>query len=327
MGKIVIEIVSSGYQPRGLHVFNETLVRLGRGFSNDLILLDPFVSSQHVCVEMTPEGQIHVIDQQSENGVFLAAGEKVHEAVAIPSGGIFIVGTTKIRVFRPDHPVAPTATHKQPVQPMEVAAKSPVVFTKMSLWYALTGIFILYFFEMASVYPYVPMAFGQILFMEVVMVIGIVVWAGIWAILGRLIRHQSSFITHFILTCVFSMVTSFILHMSGFAGFVFASPLVEYALVGLFAGAAFGALLYGHLTYATALSRKAKLVSAIIVPLIPIVLTIAGGFAFMNEFSPQPRYYNRLKPPLLKPVRVAQPEEFITHIGTVFESLRAEDKD
>ncbi len=100
MGKIILEIISSS-GPSQLRVFEQACVRIGRGFGNDVILQDPYVSAEHALVSISPEGKIEITDSKSENGTFLMLPENMVEPRHIVSGGMFVVGHTKIRPIIP----------------------------------------------------------------------------------------------------------------------------------------------------------------------------------------------------------------------------------
>ncbi len=314
MGKIILQIISaagSSHEPR---IFNQDRVFIGRGFGNDMILLDPYVSAQHAVVSVSPEGKIGVADCQSENGTFLMPRQSDREAAGhLLSGEIFRVGHTKIRVFLPDHPLA--VTKKLNVE------KPPKPVASLTLWYALVGFFVLYFFHIASNYPYEPMALSQFIFYEFLIFLAVCFWSGIWALVGRMINQQARFGQQLTLMCFFMIVLIPIANLCMFLGYVFASVLIEGVASVLLGGTALSVLIFHQLGLATALGRRAKIISSLLLPAILMTLGVLGAIAFRNEFSPKPRFYERSKPPLISPLKVYQPEQFISRMSNVFEEL------
>lgn len=313
MGKIILQIIPSVGPPHEPRVFNQERVSIGRGFGNDMILQDSYVSVQHAVVSVSFEGKIEVVDCQSENGTFLMPRQSGREAGHLLSGETLRVGHTKIRVFLPDHPLA--ATKKMNV---EKPAKSTASLT---LWYALVGFFVLYFFHIASSYPYEPMAVSQFVFYEFLIFLGICFVSGIWALVGRLINQQARFGQQLTLVCFFMIVLIPIANICMFLGYAAASVLVEGVTSVLLGGAALSVLIFQQLGIATALGRRAKIISSLVLPAILIILGLLGAIAFRNEFSPKPRFYERSKPPFMSPLKVYKPEQFISRMDNVFKEL------
>jgi pSer/pThr/pTyr-binding forkhead associated (FHA) protein len=245
MVKIILQIISasgSSHEPR---VFNQDRVFIGRGFGNDMILQDPYVSAQHAVISVSLEGKIGVTDCQSENGTFLMPRQSDREPGHLLSGETFRVGHTKIRVFSPDHPLA--ATKKMNVE------KPPKPVAKLTLWYALLGLFVLYFFHIAASYPYEPMAVSQYIFYALLILLAVCLVSGIWALVGRLINQQARFGQQLTLVCFFMIVMIPILNICMFLGYASASVLVEGVASVLLGGAALSVLIFQQLSIATAL--------------------------------------------------------------------------
>lgn len=315
MAKLILEIISPSGKTRDLRVFDGTAVRIGRGYGNDLILQDSYVSAQHAVVSCIAEGKIEIVDVDSENGIqLLPSGEKIIKVALLESGATVMVGHTKIRVLLPEHPIVPTQT-------LNKQDNSNSSISRLSHWYALVGFITIYFFHIATHYPYVPLLVSQIIFWEFILILGMCLWAGTWAILGRLIRQQSRFIVHFTWICFFMIAMVPIINVCSYLGFIFAEPAVEGLTLIVFVGSACVVLIYQQLTLATALGRREKIISAIAVPAILLTISFVGGFAFRNEFSPEPKYYTRVKPPYLAPVFVSSPDQFIAHADKVFKKL------
>ncbi|MCB9772408.1 MAG: FHA domain-containing protein [Candidatus Omnitrophica bacterium] len=316
MAKLILEIISFSGKARDLRVFDGSVVRIGRGYGNDLILQDSYVSAQHAVVSLVADGQIEIVDADSENGIqLLPSGKKIAKVALLESGATIMVGHTKIRVLLPDHPIVPTQILN------EQDNMNPSI-SRLSHWYALMGFITIYFFHIATHYPFVPLLVSQIIFWEFILILGMCIWAGAWAIFGRLIRHQSRFIVHFTWICFFMIAMVPIINMCGYLGFIFAEPAVEGLTLIVLAGSACAALIFQQLTLATALGRREKIISAIAVPATLLTISFIGSFAFRNEFSSEPKYYTRVKPPYLAPVFVSSPDQFIAHTDKVFKKLK-----
>ncbi|MGK7296801.1 MAG: FHA domain-containing protein [Candidatus Wenzhouxiangella sp. M2_3B_020] len=88
--------------------FDQPTVTLGRALDNDIILADEHVDAHHARLIADDDAdEIRIEDAGSVNGI-RRPRHKQHVASAdVRSGEIFLVGRSRIRIFRADHPVAP----------------------------------------------------------------------------------------------------------------------------------------------------------------------------------------------------------------------------
>ena len=320
MARIILEIISSTGMKRELRVFDQAQVSIGRGYGNDLIVLDPYVSASHAEVRLTPEGLV-LADLNSLNGVYLLEGRqrskhKIAGSTPLSTGQVFSIGQTLIQVFLPQHPAAPT-------RELSAEEKPAVNYIRSrDVWSAVIGFFILYYIDLYLSQPTVKIEQGQIFFYDVVSVLALSIWAGIWALVGRLLRQRGSFQFHLTITCLYVVALHLIMNVGKAVGYISAQPGVEM-IINLMAGStAFGLLLFGHLFYATLMRLRPRVITAVVVPLVFVVIMGIGSFAFMEQFSKEPPHYDRLKPPVLKPFAVHSVDEFINNRDDVFETAR-----
>ena len=108
MDRLIIELLPPhGHGVEKRYVVEEGRVIIGRSYSNDIILDDPFVSPKHLLVSQNGKG-LYVKDLASENGTQVN-GETVlqSEEIEIASGDEICIGKTKLKLVLRDHPVAP----------------------------------------------------------------------------------------------------------------------------------------------------------------------------------------------------------------------------
>jgi len=324
MAKITIEIISSTKTKHEIHVFDKTQVRIGRGFNNDLILFDSYISANHAVIHLDEKDTLVIDDCDSRNGIFIIESKnfnyrnkkKIKTSMQLVSGDLISIGHTVLRIFQHDHPVPLAKSFKKPAVSFFAVGGMP------NMLYALVGFFIVNYFHFASFYPYINNPLKQMLFGEFIAILTLMVWAGIWALTGKLIRHRFRFQTHFTIICSYSLITVPIVNMGGFLGFIFADPVAELIFFTTFSVFAFALLLFLHLTYATYLKIHTRIVSSLTIPLAFCVLFIMGQYAFKDNFTPTPPYYHRLKPPLLRWVKLYDIDDFVAKTGKVFSKAR-----
>jgi hypothetical protein len=108
MDRLIIELLPPhGHGVERRYVFDNGRATIGRSYSNDIILDDPFVSPNHLSVSRNGTG-LFVKDLASENGTQINGDTTLQEQVAkIASGDEVCIGKTKLKFVLPDHPVEP----------------------------------------------------------------------------------------------------------------------------------------------------------------------------------------------------------------------------
>jgi len=86
--------------------FDRESVSLGRGFDNDVILTDEHVDARHARLVTDENGRLWIEDLGSVNGIRRPRHKQHLERTEVASGEVFLIGRSRVRVFRSDHPVA-----------------------------------------------------------------------------------------------------------------------------------------------------------------------------------------------------------------------------
>lgn len=109
MDRIIIELLApQGPAVESRHVFNRDRIRVGRAYSNDVIVDDLFVCPEHLFI-LCKEGKVYLKDLASKNGTQVNGTPKIHDkTVAVNSGDVISIGRTRFRVLLPNHPVEST---------------------------------------------------------------------------------------------------------------------------------------------------------------------------------------------------------------------------
>lgn len=318
MAKIIIETSSTAYLKKGFHQLDASVVSIGRGYDNDIIIQDAHVSSHHVTIRLTDEGWI-VEDMRSRNGLFLLKKKKgltrrfrLEEPHSLRSGDAFLIGNTLIRVFLPEHRIAPTKRMEH--RGLFLAS----INNSINAWYAIIGFFVVYYAHGVLSFSEVDISNGQIFLVESMGFLGVVFWSGIWAFVGRVIRHRSKFRLHLTLATLFCIVMVPLTNFAQYLGFIFSNPFVEGLFLMVMCGFSFALLLVCHLAISTFLSLRARWIFSALVPAIFYGLIMIGQVAMEAEFHSAPRHYVRLKPSFVRPLFVKSQEEFLDGMSDLF---------
>jgi len=311
MAQIVIEIVSPGLR-REFRKFDIPDVRVGRGLQNDLILSDPFVSAEHILIRQEDNGSWTVEDLGSENGIFLKKYSQVVQVARIQSGDEIKIGKTRLRIFAAHHKVGPT----------RLLATKDAFLKRLnrpwSVWVAIAGVFVLYAMEshLASVEN---LTLRKLSASSIVILLSIVIWASIWAFVGRLIRHKASFPLQMTITCFYFILLIPFNETVGIIGYLTSSSFVMLWTTEVLMGILFVLLLMAHLAVATNLSFKARIISS---TLLTFIMLSTGSFIYMaykDDFWPDPKLHGVIKPPLVKIVPSQPINLFLKDSNKIFD--------
>lgn len=224
---------------------------IGRGLDNDLILDDRYADPHHARLEWDGGGTLVLVDEGSVNGTCDAAsGQRVTRA-AVRSGAAFRLGRTTIRFLDESHPAEP-ALADAPVGSRFTLSESPVAALAIA---TLTGVLVAISQYLGKITRVTPEGMlGESLMMLIV----VVVWAGAWALVGRVTQQRFRFPEHFTIACL------------ALSGFILSSGSFEY-LRFFFPGGFGWEVLAGSISLAIG------------------VVTLAAHLARVSAMAPWPR--------------------------------------
>ncbi|HEU0187943.1 MAG TPA: FHA domain-containing protein [Gallionellaceae bacterium] len=247
---IVLEVLERSGKVRERVRLHSYPVQLGRAYDNDIILDDECVSPHHLRIERNAQGVLCVTDLQSENGLYQIPSLRRVDAIALENENQLLVGNTHIRLRSSDFAVAPTVmANRRRASAQNRLASWPVL---LPLVLAVASLILLEKYSLT---------FQKIKYQEMALdtlspMLGLLVWAGIWAFIGRILGHRAAYLAHanMVLLAMLALfgLDYFIEYYSfGFSAETSASVIQSLAvtLIG-------GSLLFGHLHYATQLRRK-----------------------------------------------------------------------
>lgn len=292
-------------------------ISVGRGFNNTLILSDPFVSpSQLRFSRQQDHWSLEVLDTVNPvtlNGRAIGCGQ-----YRIDSGSRISLGRTQLQVFSASHVLEPT----RPLLGSRWLER-PV----LGLLIPVLVLILVCLLDGAMDYSQVALdhEWQPYLYSALVAGIMMLIWAGIWAFVGRLVRHQSYFGMQLLGTALV------------FGGLVLAYPLVgyiEYAsssqqlggwLGYILAFVVFAALIRVNLSLATQVKRPAWVASFVSAGIVG--LYVAAVELEDDTYQRIPPYSSVLKPPLASLGQPLQPDEFLLEMSATMDALPMQSDD
>ena len=299
------------------HKFDHTPVTIGRSYRNDLILNDQHVSPQHLLITEAESGwKAH--DQGSHNGVFIKqANNSVQRLsndadwIQLDSGDELIIGKSRLRFYSVDHPVAETQ-----MLPRQDAFSRTVARPWISTAIVIMCL-LLYCFnnQLASTKE---LSLDKLIAMSLPPMFLALVWAGIWAFVGRVLKHEANFSVQFGTTVLFSIgilllstAKEYILYNSG----SYAASLI---LETLATGMLLATLLYINMENSSNASLKTRLWTSHGIAWGVLLAGLFISFANKPEFRHSPSFPSVLKAPFAKVVPSKSFENFLADSEQLF---------
>jgi hypothetical protein len=262
-------------------------VRIGRGYGNDVILDDPYVCPAHVVIAPDEQGRLIVTDLESVNGLRASAREKPVASLEIRSGSQFRIGHTQLRYRSVDHSLAPTLVDRDSRRlwlnsPSTAVIVGAAVFLLLCLDAYLTHIERVTFAAIVSE----PLSTFAMLLL----------WSGLWALASRVIVSRFHFPQHATIACG-AIVGFFLLSFSAeWLEFLFPFMPALWIATLFGSGLIIGALVYGHLKFASTMRRYSRLWAALSVTAVVVGVSAISDYAGRSKFSNVMEFTGILKP-------------------------------
>lgn len=290
MGAVVfVEVLDRRGVVRNRTAVADLPATIGRAYTNALILDDRFVCPEHARLVRDDQGWLALEDLGSVNGIYEAGRRERMRRVALRSGAVVRIGQTRLRFVHPETTV-PDAVPDTAADPaIERLARSGRVVvalvTALTAWLALSTY--LGSYEGNTAADVIGVVIGVLLLL--------VLWAGAWAVPSRIVVQRFEFVPHLVVVAAIVLSATLYGQASDYLLFLFPWTGLAGALVvfGLLLGVL---LIYGHLLFASTLTRRRRIAWAAGVVLVLVALTGLFGLALEDEFSEYTEEPGALKP-------------------------------
>ena len=309
--EIVVEIVNRAHKTIERQRFKGP-VTIGRAFDNDFVLSDTHVSPNHAIIKEDDDGRWFVADLNSKNGIFDKHHKKVPDPFYLESGDEFIVGKLHLRVFSIKHPVAPTIG-------LSTWENFIYAISKPSHFILFFMMALLFFCEMEYLESFKKFDAKEFLVDVFVVPFIALVWAGIWAIVGRILRHETRFLPQSIITLIYLVAVTLTDRLLEIYAFNNPNYMMLLILKNLSQGVLLALLFSFNLRLATLKSPQNRRLSAQFV-----AWTLVGISLFMSEinkpdFSRYPDYMSGLMSPMYFFADTVTIDAFIGQSASIFD--------
>lgn len=286
--ELIVEIVNKGRLARYFK-FDQDRIAIGRGYTNDVIIADPFVCPEHLVVEQRDEGWL-ALDCSEKNGTVDPFTGDLIESKPIGYGDELLIGKTRLRFLSPDSPIEPTRSLHQ---------LGGTLKTFTNAWGVTLLCFCLFGYVIAQNYLSNAFEFQieKSLGKNVFVVLIPLFWAGAWALVGRVLHHETRYAAH-AAVAVLALLALFVEdHLSQYLGYLVSSAMVTKVVAFGVTGFILAWLLSKNLAYATEVNRRKRLVIANVTSWSIIGIILLANISVKQEYSLQPEYMVSLNPP------------------------------
>lgn len=171
-------------------------ISIGRGYANDLILDDPFISPMHARLTRDEAGLWWIEDLGSDNGTLDARDNQPVARALVSDHSAFTLGKTTLRIRSAASPVAATLKlaplTAATAPPPSTSRGWPVNVQATVLLLAATALSAIAIWLKQTGEPKVANYFYGAILLPM-MVMG---WAGVWALITRILTHEAHFARH-----------------------------------------------------------------------------------------------------------------------------------
>jgi len=273
-------------------------VRVGRSYTNDVILDDPYVAPEHVQIVRDGEGRLFVEDLGSANGLYAAHGRERLARLALGDEGLFRIGHSLIRVRRSEHAVGPERVFGTQSHAWAAAGALGVLVLAIgtgTLWLGDFG-------EPKAATYVLPLLGGTIL---------VAVWTALWSIAARIFAGQSRFERNLLIALLGALGLEAVGIASEIGAFGLSwSALANETFIGYLAVVALASIAHLH-----EINPARTFVSASVVGLLLVgAITVERLIQSEPRFSALNSYDRTMLPPSLRLAPVANESSFFTSV-------------
>jgi hypothetical protein len=304
-----VEILSANGDVQQRHKFTELPVRLGRSYSNDIILDDHHTAGEHAVIEFSEHGKLVVRDLGSQNAIKLNG--KTHPQVQLTGDTVVQLGHTHIRVRDSSYVVSAeisdSTNHRWQGWPLFAFAL--VMIFALSLSTSWLGDI-----SNNKSSDYI-IAIAQWLLIAAA-------WSGIWALANRVFGGTANFTRHlFTLSCALTALT-LLDYLTIFLGFGFSWEWVtryqshmELAIAAV--------TIYYHLRHINPRKSARFKVICISLALVASSLKLMNNYQTTNQYADE-LYMHEVLPPAARFSRNHTLTEFDASIEKLKTKIEAE---
>ncbi len=290
-------------------------VSIGRAYDNDVIVDDEHISPHHLSIERDEQGTLRAVDLSSENGLYQIPSLKRIDVLPIATDNQLLVGSTQIRIRRSDFAVPPTVLANRRRRSAQNMLASGWLFVPIVLAAAASLVLEKYFLTSHKIR-------SQELILETLSpLLVLMIWAGIWAFVGRILGHRAAFFAHANMVLLALLLVYVLDYFTDYYSFAFSAVASAKWIEALALTLLGGVLLYGHLQLATQLRAQKVAIASSLVACGLLGIILFSKHVKEAEFNSNLSYPTVLRPPSSIVRKPLAPEVFFARARSMKDHL------
>lgn len=302
--QVIVEILDARGGVRSRARLDHFPAGIGRSFTNDVIIDDPYACPQHLQLVREEDGTLVVVDTGSVNGTSEAGQRQNLARVVVRPGLQLRIGRTQIRFRDPTQPVAATIPDKgvnaergllgRPISAIVVSVVTVVMFTVLA-W--------LETYERTTIEAQTFGGLGVLML--------IVVWAGAWSLASRIVLGRFNFLAHLTLAGLAVIAWEALSGFNGWTSVVLPNSTINDMFFGVVSLGITLVVLTAHLGFASRMSSRKRLTASVVVLGVIGALAALGTYAEREEFTTTLEYPSLIRPVSPSLVRAVSLDDFL----------------
>ena len=231
--------------------------------------------------------------------------------ILLGEGAELKIGRTRLRLLSDSHPA-------DPAKELHRLEQDVGKLNRLSIWLPLFLVSLT--LDIGALYAssYVEWQWKNVLSTILGTQAGLLMLALFWGGLGRFLRSESHFLSHYCLILLAGLAYSLSDWLIGILGYNLGTQSVALVLKPLIALSVAGVLLSANFALATNMLPRQRWVSALGFVMLIIVVSITAQVSQWGEFSPYPSYFSGLEVPALQFVDAGSAVDFVASFDPVF---------
>lgn len=308
----VLEVLTRSGQVLHRQAYHGGRLTIGRAYDNDVIVGDPYVDPHHLELD-AEDGELVVRDLGSVNGTWVVGEPRPVERTVLRDDTTVQIGHSQLRFRSARATVAPawrdTARHGL----VSLFSRSWVPVAAVAA--ALLAWSLDQVMSTAG-----TLRFGVLASRLIWPLMGLMLWAGVWALLNRLIAHRANFTVHLAIASLGLALLYVTGHGVALLGFAFAWDEAVRGLRALGQVVIVAGVLFSHLQYASHARAWKQAAGSLTLATLLIGAPMASEELQRDDFSSLPQLQPLIRPPAFRVREGQDPEAFLA----AAEALRQE---
>ena len=328
---IIIELLGWGGKRQRYFAVEGSSVTIGRSYQNDVVLGDVHISPEHLRLDANDGagGGWQLTDLGSLNGVEVIKNPLIPSSpspsspspsspspslaptILLGEGAELKIGRTRLRILSDCHPV-------EPAKELHHLEQDVGKLNRLSIWLPLFLISLILDVGLLYASSYVEWQWKNVFSTILVTQAGLLMLALFWGGLGRFLRNESHFISHYCLILMAGLAYSAGDWLIGILGYNMGTQLVSLVLSPLIALMLAALLLSANFALATNMLPRQRWVSALGFVMLIFVVSITAQVSQWGEFSPYPEYFSGIEIPALQFAGAESADNFVDSFDSIF---------